>query len=80
MRSDKQDKRGTTIKVLKEDTTVRERLRTLFREQGITLDSVLTAISMIFGVNFEAVIPSGTTSGSTSPKPSSQCDVKDWIN
>ena len=68
----------TTNKVLKEatTTTLRERLRILFREQGITIVSVLTAIGMIIGVIFKAVIRSGTISGSTPPKPSSQGHVK----
>ena len=46
----------TTNKVLKEDTTLRERLRISFTEQGITIVSVLTAIGMIIGVIFEAVM------------------------
>ena len=34
----------TINKVLKEDTTLRERLKTLFKEQGITIVSILTTI------------------------------------
>ena len=34
---------------------------------------------MIIGDFVEAVITSGTTGGSTPPKPSSQGGVKDWI-
>ena len=75
MRSDKQNK-GTIDKVLKEDTTLREGFRTLFREEGIKIVSVLTAIGMIIGVIVEAVIPSGTTSCSTPPKSSSQSLLK----
>ena len=67
----------TISKVLKEDTTLGERLRTLFREQGITIVSVLTAIGMIIGVIVEAVIPSG--GGTTPPKPSPKSGVKDWV-
>ena len=48
-------------------------------EQGITIVSVLTAIGMIIDVIVDVVNPSGTTSSSTPPKPSSQGDVKDWI-
>jgi hypothetical protein len=44
---------------LKEDTTIGQRLRTLFREQSITIVSILTAIGMIIGVIVEAVLPSG---------------------
>ena len=40
----------TINKVLKEDTTLRERLKTLFKEQGIIIVSILTAIGMIIGV------------------------------
>ena len=38
--------RETIQTILHEDTTLMERLRTLFREQGITIFSVLTAIGM----------------------------------
>ena len=69
----------TISKVLKEDTTLGERLRTLFREQGITIVSVLTAIGMIIGVIVEAVIP--TSGGAVTPPkpPSSQGGVKEWV-
>ena len=67
--------KATINKVLKEDTTLREMLKALFREQGITIFSVLTAIGMMIGVIVEAVISSGATSGSTPPKPSSQIKV-----
>ena len=64
----------TINKVLKEDSTLGERLKTLFKEQGITIVSVLTAIGMTIGVIFEAVIP---TSGAAPPsKPPSQGGAK----
>ena len=68
----------TINKVLKEDTTLRERLKTLFKEQGITIVSILTAIGMIIGVIVEAVIPT-TGGGTTTPKPPSKEGVKDWV-
>ena len=62
---------------MKEDSTLGERLRTLFKEQGITIISVLTAIGMIIGVIVEAVIP---TSGDATPsKPPSQGGAKEWV-
>ena len=69
----------TINKVLKEDTTLDERLRTLFREQAITIVSVLTAIGMIIGVIVEAVIP--TSGGAVTPPkpPSSKDGVKEWV-
>ena len=71
----------TINKVLKEDTTLGERIRTLFREQGITIVSVLTAFGMIIGVIVEAVIPT-TGGGTTSTPPSTpkgESGVKDWV-
>ena len=68
----------TINKVLKEDTTLGKRIRTLFREQGITIVSVLTAFGMIIGVIVEAIIPT-TGGGSTTPKPPPKDGVKNWI-
>ena len=68
----------TINKVLKEDTTLRERLKTLFKEQGITIVSILTAIGMIIGVIVKAVIPT-TGGGTTPPKRPSKEGVKDWV-
>ena len=72
--------KDTINKILKEDTTLGERIKTLFREQGITIVSVLTAFGMIIGVIVEAFIP--TTGGTTSPSkppPKDATSVKDWI-
>ena len=72
--------KDTINKILKEDTTLGERIKTLFREQGITIVSVLTAIGMIIGVIVETFIP--TTGGTTSPSkppPKDATGVKDWI-
>ncbi|XP_052078868.1 uncharacterized protein LOC127716658 [Mytilus californianus] len=67
----------TIHKMLNEDKTLGERIRTLFREQGITIVSVLTAFGMIIGVIVEA-FTGGTTSPSPSP-PSKGGGVQDWI-
>ena len=40
----------TIAKVLDKDTSLGEKIRTLFREQGITIASILTAIGMVIGV------------------------------
>ena len=72
--------KDTINKILKEDTTLGERIKTLFREQGITIVSVLTAFGMIIGVIVETFIP--TTGGTTSPSkppPKDATGVKDWI-
>ena len=61
--------KDTIHKILKEDTTLGERIKTLFREQGITIVSVLTAFGMVIGVIVEAIIPTtgGTTSSTKTP-------------
>ena len=62
--------RGSITKFLdKETSTLGERIRTLFKEQGITIVSILTAVGMTIGVLIEALLGgptvSTTTSGST---------------
>ena len=47
----------TIAKVLDKDTSLGEKIRTLFREQGITITSILTAIGMAIGVLVEALLP-----------------------
>ena len=62
--------RGSITKFLDKETgTLGERIRTLFKEQGITIVSLLTAVGMTIGVLIEALLGgptvSTTTSGST---------------
>ena len=63
---------------MKEDSTFGERLKTLFKEQGITIVSVLAAVSMIMGTIIEAVIPTGG-GAVTPPKPPSQGRAKELV-
>ena len=49
----------TIAKVLDKDTSLGEKIRTLFGEQGITIASILTAIGMAIGVLVEALLPDG---------------------
>ena len=71
----------TIAEVLDSNTSLGEKIRTLFREQGITIASILTAIGMAIGVLVEALLPSGrgggiAASGGGEPPPK---DVKEWI-
>ena len=51
--------RGSITKFLDKETgTLGERIRTLFKEQGITIASILTAIGMAIGVLIEALLGS----------------------
>ena len=49
----------TVAKVLDKDTSLAEKIRTLFRKQGITIASILTTIRMAIGVLVEALLPGG---------------------
>ena len=53
-------------KVLDKDTLLGEKIRTLFREQGITIASILMAIGMAIRVLVEALLPGGGGAGSAS--------------
>ena len=49
----------TIAKVLDKDISLGEKIRTLFREQGITIASILMAIGMAIGVLVEVLLPGG---------------------
>ena len=68
----------------KETGTLGERIRTLFKEQGIMIESILTAVSMAIGVLVEALlggpsVPATTTSGSTSGGDGKGSEAIEWI-
>ena len=49
----------TIARILDKNTSLAVKIRTLFREQGITIASILTAIGMAIGVLVEALLPGG---------------------
>ena len=70
----------TIAKVLDKDTSLGEKIRTLFREQGIMIASILTAIGMAIGVLVEALLPGGggaAVSGGLPPKD--EKGLKEWV-
>ena len=71
----------TIAKVLDKDTSLGEKIRTLFREQGITIASILTAIGMAIGVLVEALLPGGggATTASGGPPPKDGKGLKEWV-
>ena len=71
----------TIAKVLDKDTSLGEKIRTLFREQGITIASILTAIGMAIGVLVEALLPGGaaTASGGGEAPPKDEKGLKEWV-
>ena len=59
--------RESIMKFLNKETgTLGERIRTLFKEQGITVVSILTAVGMAIGVLIEALLGGPSTSTPTS--------------
>ena len=66
----------------KETGTLSERIRTLFKEQGITIVSILTAVGMTIGVLIEALFrgpsASSPTSGGTTTSDKKGGD-REWI-
>ena len=68
----------TIAKVLDKDTSLAEKIRVLFREQGITIASILMAIGMAFVVLVEALLPGGG-GGAASPPPKDEKGVKEWL-
>ena len=71
----------TIAKVLDKDTSLGEKIQTLFREQGITIASILTAIRMAIGVLVEALLPGGggEISGGGKPPPKDEKGLKGWV-
>ena len=73
----------TIAKVLDKDTSLGEKIRTLFREQGITIASILTAIGMAIGVLVEALLPGRGAAAASGeggePPPKDEKGLKGWI-
>ena len=72
----------TIAKVLDKDTSLCEKIRTLLREQGITIASILTAIGMAIRVLVEALLPGGAATasgGGGEPPPKDEKGLKEWV-
>ena len=74
--------RETIERVLNADTTLAERLRTLFREQGVTIASILTAFGFIVSTIVLAIqMGSGSvTLAPAPPTPGYEGTGTDWVN
>ena len=71
----------TIAKVLDKDTSLGEKIRTLFREQGITIASILTAIEMAIGVLVEALLlrEGAATASGGEPPHKDEKGLKEWV-
>jgi len=73
--------RETIERALNADSTLAERLRTLFREQGVTIASILTAFGFIVSTIMLAIQTGsgGVTPAPVPPTPGSEGTVTDWV-
>ena len=69
----------TIAKVFDKDTSLGEKIRTLFREQGITIAPILTAIGMAIGVLVKAPGGAAVASGGGEPPPKDEKGLKEWV-
>ena len=75
----------TIAKVLDKDTSLAEKIRILFREQGIMIASIRTAIRMATGGLVEALLPGASGGGggaavaSGAPPPKDEKGLKEWV-
>ena len=76
----------TIAKVLDKDTSLAEKIQTLFREQGTTIASILMAIGMAIRVLVEALLPGGGGGGGAAASggggelpPKDEKGLKEWI-
>ena len=68
----------------KETATLGERIRTLFKEQDITVVSILTALGMTLGVLIEALLGGPSTTSTPTSQSTTTSDknggAREWIN
>ena len=69
----------TIAKVLDKDTSLATKIRMLFREQGITIASILTTVRMAISVLIEALLPGGGGTAESPPPPKDEKGVKEWL-
>ena len=60
----------------KETGTLGERIRTLFKEQGITIISILTALGMTIGVLIEALLGGPSNTSTPTSESTTRSDKK----
>ena len=72
--------RESIMKFLDKETgTLAERIRTLFKEQGITIVSILTAVGMTIGVLIEALLGGPSTTSQSTTTSDKKGGAREWI-
>ena len=61
------------------DNSLGEKIRTLFREQGIVIASILTAIRMAIRVLVETLLGGAAVASGGEPPPKDEKGLKEWI-
>ena len=69
--------RQTVEKILDEDLSLREKLKLVFREHGLTITAVLTSIGLIISTIVTAL--TGGSAGGSSTPPKNPSKLKEWI-
>ena len=69
--------RQTVEKILDENTSLREKLRLIFREHGLTITAVLTSLGLII-TTLVTSLTGGAAGGSSTP-PKNPSRVGEWI-
>ena len=72
--------RESIMKFLDKETgTLGERIRALFKEQGITIISILTAVGMVIGVLIEALLGGPSTTSQSTTTSDKKGGAREWI-
>ena len=72
--------RESIMKFLDKETgTLGERIRTLFKEQGITIVSILTALGVTLGVLIEALLGGPSTTSQSTTTSDKKGGAREWI-
>ena len=69
----------TVEKVLDSDSSLAEKIRTIFREQGLTIGAILTAFGLLISTIVTALTGGEGRGGGGLKPPSKTDDVKKWI-
>ena len=68
----------TLEKILDEDTSIREKLKLVLREHGLTITAILTSLGLVISTIITSLTGGGAAGGSSTPSKNSN-KVKEWV-